>query len=354
MTALQATSIVGRIHPDGAMERIECFTLSTTKKEPMLVYLAGPMRGFDLYNFPAFDSAAAWLREDGYKVISPAELDRDLGFDPATDKATDEFVWSALRRDLTAILRVDMVAVLPGWEASSGCGLEMAVARGVGLPIYELLVDATDDDWCALSALTAEQEALDRATYESDPDEELQRLLAEEQAIDDRIRAPGGSIISGPTNAYVDSGQGWELIGTVDEIRFGNAMLPDAEAYAGTEFVQSATGGVKGSKAQQPHQIPPKALLALGEVYAKGAAKYPDTSPGTPNWSHGYPWSLSFSADQRHQLAWWAGESYDPEDGLHHLLHAAWHCLTLYTWETEGIALEMDDRPAYYRAEGAA
>ena len=50
----------------------------------MTIYIAGKMRGIPYYNFPAFDAARDRLRECGFSVVSPADLDRDVGFDPAT------------------------------------------------------------------------------------------------------------------------------------------------------------------------------------------------------------------------------------------------------------------------------
>ena len=41
------------------------------------IYVAGPMRGFENYNYPAFDRCARVLRDQGCDVINPAELDRD-------------------------------------------------------------------------------------------------------------------------------------------------------------------------------------------------------------------------------------------------------------------------------------
>ena len=35
----------------------------------MKLYLAGPMRGLPLCNFPAFDAAAAWLTSKGHIVF---------------------------------------------------------------------------------------------------------------------------------------------------------------------------------------------------------------------------------------------------------------------------------------------
>lgn len=83
--------------------------------------------------------------------------------------------------------------------------------------------------------------------------------------------------------------------------------------------------------------IPPRALLALSEVYGFGGEKYDDH-----NYLKGYDWSLAYGALQRHLNQWQAGEDIDPESGLHHLLHAAWHALTLWTFQTEQIG--TDDR----------
>ena len=115
---------------------------------------------------------------------------------------------------------------------------------------------------------------------------------------------------------------------------------------------RSESGGEKGKKPQQMSHIPIKFLQKLSEVYSHAQeTKYKDVAPGTPNWSQGYPWSLSYDAMMRHLMAFWRGEYNDPDDGLPHLCHAAWHCATLYTWFEEGIHPEYDDRPTYYRKQ---
>ncbi|HEY6019771.1 MAG TPA: DUF4406 domain-containing protein, partial [Candidatus Paceibacterota bacterium] len=50
-------------------------------------YIAGPMRGLPLFNFPCFHHAADTLRILGFEVWSPAEKDEQSGFNPATDEA---------------------------------------------------------------------------------------------------------------------------------------------------------------------------------------------------------------------------------------------------------------------------
>lgn len=98
------------------------------------VYLAGPMRGLPLYNFPAFHDAAKRLREAGYEVWSPAERDlNEDGFDPATGVART--LREYMLHDLPAVLSSDMIVVLPGWEQSQGASLEVYVAKACEIPV---------------------------------------------------------------------------------------------------------------------------------------------------------------------------------------------------------------------------
>jgi hypothetical protein len=103
------------------------------------IYIAGPMAGKPLYNFPAFDAAAAQLARDGWNPINPAQLDRDAGFDPERDPVTPEFLKEAMKRDLLALLDADALVLLPGWPDSRGACAEKAVALWRGIPVYELI-----------------------------------------------------------------------------------------------------------------------------------------------------------------------------------------------------------------------
>lgn len=113
------------------------------------IYIAGPMRNYPEFNFPAFHAAAAQLRAEGHEVFSPAERDieRD-GVDwgtevksgdlaEATSKGFDLRV--ALGDDLAWICKeATAVAMLPGWEKSKGATAERATAIALGLEIIEL------------------------------------------------------------------------------------------------------------------------------------------------------------------------------------------------------------------------
>ena len=105
------------------------------------VYIAGKMRGVPLFNFPKFDRAAEEFRSLGWRVISPAEMDRERGFDPTTlgtdlsEGVSPAFLKDAILRDLTAIIDCTALALLPGWETSAGAKVELALARFLGLTV---------------------------------------------------------------------------------------------------------------------------------------------------------------------------------------------------------------------------
>lgn len=94
----------------------------------MKLYIAGPMTGLPAYNYPAFNTAAAALRQAGYEAVSPT----DNGLPPDAE-------WAAhMRRDLPMMLACDGVALLPGWEVSRGAILESETAITCGIPSQPL------------------------------------------------------------------------------------------------------------------------------------------------------------------------------------------------------------------------
>ncbi len=113
----------------------------------MKIYIAGPMRGLPLYNFPAFFKAAQTLRLQGHTVSNPAETDMALGLDPS--KPIDdpdqpgEFLnmREILRNDFRQVLDADAIVLLPGWETSTGATAERVVAHYSGRKIF--VVDET-------------------------------------------------------------------------------------------------------------------------------------------------------------------------------------------------------------------
>lgn len=83
--------------------------------------------------------------------------------------------------------------------------------------------------------------------------------------------------------------------------------------------------------------ISPIGLHELAKTYTVGAEKY-----GDHNWVKGLHYCRLFGAIMRHLWAWFRGESWDPDNGQHHLAAAAFGCLTLIHYEMTGIG--HDDR----------
>lgn len=120
-------------------------------KNPLVTYyyIAGPMRGIDAYNFPAFFEAEAavlaapdvpvtfnpaandiWTHD--LRDITPLEAGRWLLNNPQEFSLRD-----ALGADTAWISKyADVVVVLPGWEGSKGALAEVALARALGIKVW--------------------------------------------------------------------------------------------------------------------------------------------------------------------------------------------------------------------------
>lgn len=116
----------------------------------MKLYLAGPMRGYPEFNFPAFHTAAAQLRALGHFVFSPAESDNERhGKDISKGNQTGDETIAAKEHgfNLREALAIDLefickhaegIALLPGWEKSKGANAEYATAQALGLSVIFL------------------------------------------------------------------------------------------------------------------------------------------------------------------------------------------------------------------------
>lgn len=97
----------------------------------MKCYLAGPMTGLPLFNYPMFELSAYKLRKRGMEIFSPHEIDHDepggLGSLPYKDY---------IRGGLKLLLECDAIIMMDGWELSKGCMTELYVANACGLKIF--------------------------------------------------------------------------------------------------------------------------------------------------------------------------------------------------------------------------
>jgi hypothetical protein len=103
----------------------------------MKLYLAGPMTGYPEFNKPAFAAESARLRELGFDIVNPAEL----------NEGNDGEWLNCMRVDIKALVDCDGAALLPGWEQSRGASIEQRLARDLGGEPCFLNVKCARCDW---------------------------------------------------------------------------------------------------------------------------------------------------------------------------------------------------------------
>lgn len=92
-------------------------------------YLSGPMSGIEGNNFPAFEAACQQLRRRGFDIRSPHEKGSEL------DTSTPYVEY--LRQDIAMMTaECQSLILLPGWPASNGARMELAIALTLRWPIY--------------------------------------------------------------------------------------------------------------------------------------------------------------------------------------------------------------------------
>ena len=85
--------------------------------------------------------------------------------------------------------------------------------------------------------------------------------------------------------------------------------------------------------------IPPVALLHLGRAMTDGKNKY-----GLMNWREKrVSSSIYYDAALRHALAWWDGENFASDSGVHHLAHMM-ACAAIIL-DADSVDMLNDDRP---------
>lgn len=306
-------------------------------------YLAGPMRGYAQFNFPAFFEAERDLKAAGLTVFNPARHDVETtGFEFWRYDGTEDLseigfdLRAALSDDLLFIAReADAVVVLPGWEDSKGARAEVATAHALGLMVFEYdPIEPPYSPFLQREWAFAEDVELPGMPDVCEDDEAERASLVEQIAEDrrglfDKLAAHDDDERELPklTGLLAEDGPGW------------GRLLDAVEAHDGEVRMTSRTGGEKGSKPARFDLIPAGPLWTLAELYGRGALKYADR-----NWERGYAWHLSFAALQRHAWLFWQGEDNDAETGLPHLASVAWHAFALMEWAATHP--EFDDRPS--------
>lgn len=93
-----------------------------------IVYLAGPMSGYEDFNYQAFDEAERRWTRKGYAVLNPANT-----FGRRTDLTKATY----MRAAIMMLLQADYCVMLYGWRYSAGAQLEHAIAEAIGIRTKE-------------------------------------------------------------------------------------------------------------------------------------------------------------------------------------------------------------------------
>lgn len=295
------------------------------------VYLAGPMRGIEEFNFPLFLRVGEQLEAQwGYEVFNPAQHDIDRGFDFSGYDGTEDLsatgfdLRQSLGDDLEFVAReADLVVVLDGWEKSKGARAEVTTALALGIPVVHW------SDLCYYTDLEFTPEVT-----------EVPPLRAEGGFIPASNHVPGPAIdipcyiVSGKPTGEGEDGPEFQEGDVVDVWKATATAFKQFATDSAEVRSVSSTGAEKGTKIERFDLLPTQALAQIARHYGVGAAKY---APN--NWRKGYEWSKSYAALQRHLNAFWGGEDYDEETGSPHLAAAGFHVLTLLTY--------MDEQPGF-------
>jgi nucleoside 2-deoxyribosyltransferase len=104
------------------------------RSDQIKIYIAGPMSGHPNLNWNAFDQKEKQLIDEGFDVVNPARMDRDMGLDP---KNMGEYDYEeAARRDIDALTGCDAIYLMSGFQFSKGACWERALAKHFGLKRY--------------------------------------------------------------------------------------------------------------------------------------------------------------------------------------------------------------------------
>lgn len=111
-----------------------------------ICYISGPISGLQNGNFENFQKAQKQLEKEGYIVMNPHEIGKEL-YDKwskinrpenkVEGQNYDNELWKDfMRLDIRHLTLADSMFVLDNWENSRGCRMEILVAQKLGIPVY--------------------------------------------------------------------------------------------------------------------------------------------------------------------------------------------------------------------------
>lgn len=102
------------------------------RKKPM-IFISGPMTGYEKYNFPKFDLYEKKLAKAGWSPVNPARISRRY---KAVDVETNRKVFERMiEEQLVELRRCQAILLLDGWWDSVGAKRELSVALAMNLRV---------------------------------------------------------------------------------------------------------------------------------------------------------------------------------------------------------------------------
>ncbi|MBI9052498.1 MAG: DUF4406 domain-containing protein [Bacteroidales bacterium] len=97
------------------------------------LYLSLPITGCEMQSVVEASEAQNVFERKGYEVINPHDIKRDLT--ETLNRIPLEI--EIMGADLYSISQCDAMILLPGWQNSKGCNLEIRFALDYNIPIYD-------------------------------------------------------------------------------------------------------------------------------------------------------------------------------------------------------------------------
>lgn len=293
--------------------RIRQHYTSALHTESLVCYIAGPMRGYPHFNFPAFEEAELTLAEAGWVVFSPHRNDLEAGEAPDPEGRHEKAkpLKHYMVNDLAQVCQSDAVFFLDGWENSEGARLEWNVANALDIPCWSFslgvqheIVGRGEDGSIHISLYDPIEDEQGASPDLNFPEaDDLKRMYDEfHEAVEKRIAAT--------TERMCTDAEGCETCPSPSVCRrLRQDYHEDSKATNPKDLVGSG---------KLPIHLWPTTATELGSLgLLDGMLKY-----GRQNWrAAGIRYSIYHDAINRHLSAVWEGEWEDPDSGLPHWAH---------------------------------
>ena len=113
------------------------------------VFIAGPMRGYEKYNFPKFDMIEKILKDHNIECVNPGRISRKF---KEKDVNSDIAVYNEMvRLQQEAEKTCNAILLLDGWQWSKGVQLEVKTAAELGMQF--LLESDLPEEWFAVKPI---------------------------------------------------------------------------------------------------------------------------------------------------------------------------------------------------------